>query len=121
MLRKTVATATFLVALASPVAAATTAQAAVSGHRIVCIKAPCPNGWYHPHTRRVLTPQPTTRTYTVKPGDDLWGIAVKMYGHGTWRQREHAGHKWVVIARRNHISTTHPVIYPGQTLHIPVL
>ena len=35
------------------------------------------------------TPQPaaTGRTYTIKPGDNLWNIAKEVYGDGTKYQR----------------------------------
>jgi nucleoid-associated protein YgaU len=51
------------------------------------------------------------RTYTVKPGDTLWGIAQSYYGDGA---------KYPVIFDANRDLLHDPnKIYPGQVLRIP--
>ena len=50
-----------------------------------------------------------TIKYTVKKGDCLWNIAKTYLGSGT---------RWQEIAKLNGISTTNPVMKPGQTLTI---
>lgn len=54
-------------------------------------------------------PAPTPRTYTVVPGDTLWGIAVLYYGDGT---------RYPEIAAANNIANPN-LIFPGQTFIIP--
>lgn len=54
-------------------------------------------------------PAPTPRTYTVVPGDTLWGIAVAYYGDGT---------RYPEIAEANGIGNPN-LIFPGQTFIIP--
>ena len=54
-------------------------------------------------------PAPTQRTYTVVPGDTLWGIAVSYYGDGT---------RYPEIAAANNIGNPN-LIFPGQTFIIP--
>lgn len=54
-------------------------------------------------------PVPTPRTYTVVPGDTLWGIAVTYYGDGT---------RYPEIAAANGIENPN-LIFPGQTFVIP--
>lgn len=64
-----------------------------------------------------VTPTPTPKTilelrqktYTVKPGDDLWHIAESQY---------HDGYQWVAIARANNLSNP-GVINVGNKLVIP--
>lgn len=60
------------------------------------------------------TAQHRDRHYTVRRGDTLWRIAVRMYGPG-----ERAGHQWTRVARANHL--TGITIRPGQVLLIPRL
>ncbi len=47
--------------------------------------------------------------YTVKKGDNLWKIAVNVYGDG---------YAWVKIARANRLRNP-GLIFPGQRLRIP--
>lgn len=55
-------------------------------------------------------PEPAPqRTYTVQPGDTLWGIAVLFYGDGT---------RYPEIAAANGVENPN-LIYPGQTFIIP--
>jgi nucleoid-associated protein YgaU len=54
-------------------------------------------------------PEPSQRTYTVVPGDTLWGIAVLFYGDGT---------RYPEIAAYNGIENPN-LIFPGQTFIIP--
>lgn len=49
------------------------------------------------------------KTYTVKPGDDLWKIAESQY---------HDGYQWVAIAKANNL-TNPGVINVGNTLTLP--
>ena len=51
------------------------------------------------------------RTYTVQPGDTLWGIAQKYYGAG-------AEYKRLATANSGQIQNPN-LIYPGQVLTIP--
>ncbi|MCI1981997.1 MAG: LysM peptidoglycan-binding domain-containing protein [Oscillospiraceae bacterium] len=51
------------------------------------------------------------KTYTVKSGDTLWGIAKRFYGNGT---------KYTTIYNANKGKIKSPnLIYPGQVLTIP--
>lgn len=51
------------------------------------------------------------KTYTVKSGDTLWGIAKRFYGNGA---------KYSTIYNSNRNKIKHPnLIYPGQVLTIP--
>jgi hypothetical protein len=54
---------------------------------------------------------PAERTYTVVPGDTLWGIAKRYYGDGR---------QWPKIYRANTDRIKNPnLIYPGQLFRIP--
>ena len=48
-------------------------------------------------------------TYTVQKGDDLWNIAIRVYGDG---------YKWVDIARTNHLANP-DLIFSGNVLVLP--
>ena len=51
------------------------------------------------------------KTYTVKSGDTLWGIAKQFYGSGA---------KYTTIYNANKGKIKNPnLIYPGQVLKIP--
>lgn len=56
-------------------------------------------------------PKATTKTYVVKSGDTLWGIARTYYGNGSEYPK-------IFNANRNIISNPN-LIYPGQKLVIP--
>lgn len=57
-------------------------------------------------------PAPSGTTYTVEPGDNLWGIAVLFYGDGTrWQE--------VYNANAAIIGSDPGLIHPGQTFVIP--
>ena len=56
-------------------------------------------------------PKATTKTYVVKSGDTLWGIARTYYGNG-------AQYPKIFNANKNIISNPN-LIYPGQKLVIP--
>jgi nucleoid-associated protein YgaU len=51
----------------------------------------------------------TGSTYTVKPGDSLWDIAVRTYGNG---------YKWVDIARANNLQNPN-IIHTGNVFALP--
>jgi len=51
----------------------------------------------------------TEKSYTVVTGDNLWNIAVRVYGDGF---------AWTKIATANHL-TNPRVIHPGNVLQIP--
>jgi nucleoid-associated protein YgaU len=56
-------------------------------------------------------PAPELKTYTVEPGDSLWKIAQRAYGHGN---------QWQKIYEANKDRIKNPdKIDPGQTLVIP--
>ncbi|HSW96428.1 MAG TPA: LysM peptidoglycan-binding domain-containing protein [Candidatus Saccharimonadales bacterium] len=55
------------------------------------------------------TPMITGKTYTVKPGDSLWTIALGAYNNGD---------KWVDIAKANKL-TNPSLIHSGNVLKIP--
>jgi nucleoid-associated protein YgaU len=54
------------------------------------------------------TEKQTPKTYTVKSGDTLWGIAKKLFGDGS---------KYTQIASKNTIKDVN-LIYPGQVLKL---
>jgi nucleoid-associated protein YgaU len=56
-----------------------------------------------------VPPVPAVRTYTVIPGDTLWGIATMYYGDGS---------RYPEIAAANGIENPN-LIFPGQTFIIP--
>lgn len=56
-------------------------------------------------------PQPSGRTYTVVPGDNLWGICERMYGYADWGNVNN-------VAAVNGIENP-ALIFPGQILQIP--
>lgn len=64
-----------------------------------------------PPPPKPLTPPPPTVTYTVRPGDCLWGIAAHFYGNGSLYGR---------IATANGIRPPF-IIHPGDRLRIPSL
>jgi LysM repeat protein len=54
---------------------------------------------------------PAARHYTVQPGDTLFGIALRYYGHGRY---------WHGLYRANQSQISNPnLIYAGQVLTIP--
>lgn len=55
------------------------------------------------------SPSPDQRTYTVVPGDTLWGIAVQFYHDGT---------RYPEIAAANGVENPN-LIFPGQVFIIP--
>ena len=60
---------------------------------------------------RSATTAPQTKTYTVKKGDTLWGIAKKFYGNGA---------KYTQIYNANKGKIKNPnLIYVGQVFTIP--
>lgn len=60
---------------------------------------------------RETTNAPSTKTYTVKKGDTLWGIAKKYYGNGA---------KYTQIYNANKGKIKNPnLIYVGQVFTIP--
>lgn len=62
-------------------------------------------------TTRPATNAPQTKTYTVKKGDMLWGIAKKYYGNGA---------KYPTIYNANKGKIKNPnLIYVGQVFTIP--
>lgn len=63
------------------------------------------------HTTRPATTAPQAKTYTVKKGDTLWGIAKKYYGNGA---------KYTQIYNANKGKIKNPnLIYVGQVFTIP--
>lgn len=61
--------------------------------------------------KQPITPPVSTRTYTVKKGDTLWGIAKKYYGKGS---------QYTKIYNANKDKIKNPnLIYPGQVIKIP--
>lgn len=62
-------------------------------------------------TTRPATNAPQTKTYTVKKGDTLWGVAKKYYGNGA---------KYPTIYNANKGKIKNPnLIYVGQVFTIP--
>ena len=58
------------------------------------------------------TPEQTSKTYTVKPGDCLWNIAKKFYGKGS-------DYTKIYNANKGKIGSNPNLIYPGQVFTIP--
>jgi LysM repeat protein len=64
------------------------------------------------HLDAVVQPAaPAARTYTVQPGDTLFGIALRYYGHGRY---------WHGLYKVNQGQISDPnLIYVGQVLRVP--
>lgn len=60
---------------------------------------------------RTAATAPSVKTYTVKRGDTLWGIAKRYYGNG-------AKYPQIFNANRDRIKNPN-LIYPGQVFTIP--
>lgn len=58
------------------------------------------------------TPEQTSKTYTVKPGDCLWNIAKAIYGKGSDYTKIYNANKGVIGSNPN-------LIYAGQVFTIP--
>ena len=72
---------------------------------------PAPKKTATVQTTRPATTAPQTKTYTVKKGDTLWGIAKKYYGNGA---------KYTQIYNANKGKIKNPnLIYVGQVFTIP--
>lgn len=89
------------------------AFAYLSGNKIQISKKMSP-----PDSTKTVVTVPTeepvhdnTQTYTVKEGDSLWDISAGVYG---------TGDNYLEVAKTNGISDP-DIIYPGQTLHLPVI
>jgi len=63
---------------------------------------------FRAEVRKLLEDTGTSKTYIVKKGDSLWGIARKQLGSGA---------RYPEIMTLNSLSST--AIYPGQVLNIP--
>ncbi len=71
-----------------------------------------------PNAQKVTMPTPTLQqqntitgtTYVVKPGDDLWDIALRAYADG---------YKWTDIAKANNLANP-DLIFSGNKLIIPM-
>lgn len=61
---------------------------------------------------RAGTPEQTSKTYTVKPGDCLWNIAKAIYGKGSDYTKIYNANKGVIGSNPN-------LIYAGQVFTIP--
>ena len=59
------------------------------------------------------------RTYTVKRGDCLWGIAQAMYGNGNKYPTIYNANRSVIDPRNQKYSMPKYTIYPGQVFTIP--
>lgn len=57
------------------------------------------------------TPTPAGQTYTIQPGDTLWGVAQMFYGDGT---------RYMDIFNASNFSSGNPnLIFPGEIAVIP--
>lgn len=52
---------------------------------------------------------PAGQKYTIRPGDTLWGISERFYGHGSF---------YPEISRLNRLSNPH-LLYPGEEIILP--
>ena len=56
-------------------------------------------------------PQPAAQTYTIQPGDTLWGVAERFYGDGS---------RYMEIFNASSFRSGNPsLIYPGEVAVIP--
>lgn len=76
--------------------------------------SPTPPPVFHdnPIVKAAAPPPPAPRTYTVRPGDTLWGIATRFYGSG-------AKYPTIYNANKTIIGSNPNLIRPGQTFVIP--
>lgn len=73
--------------------------------------APQPPAPQPPAPKPKPQPTPVPRTYVVKPGDSLWGIAQSQLGSGL---------RWNEIYKLNMGTIQNPdLIFPGQTFKLP--
>lgn len=70
--------------------------------------------------RKRLSPRPSTRVYTVQPGDSLWDISERLLGLKATPRKIDAA--WEIIYRYNHstVGADPNRIFPGQVLRIPI-
>lgn len=71
-----------------------------------------PGGGNAPKPSRPVAAAAATTSYTVQPGNTLWGIAQKFYGNGAQYTKIYNANKGLIGSNPN-------MIHPGQRLTIP--
>lgn len=82
-------------------------------------KRPAANGADTAYRSTARSNQPQQPTYTVKPGDSLWGVAQRVWGQGSRYEEIYRLNQAAIDGSNKKRGGSKYQIYPGQILKLP--